>query len=255
MGILFAVILIFYIFADPKINQNTNLMYAIVSIAGQQFKVEKGKKIFVHRLPGAVGAEVSFDKVLLICNKDKVSVGEPYVNNAVVMAQILSHLRGDKIQVFKKKRRKGYQVLKGHRQNLTEILIEDISESGAVKKASPKKEAKKSQEVPKAEKTIAVSKEAAKSKVKKTSVTPKPAVEAAKIRENNIEKSERPVSKPKTVKKTATKKVAETSPTTKSSKAKTTGKKTESKAKPAVKKTTTKKQGTTEKKSADNKKQ
>ncbi|MBN2481356.1 MAG: 50S ribosomal protein L21 [Bacteroidales bacterium] len=115
-------------------------MYAIVDIAGQQFKVEKGKKIFVHQLPGEVGAEVSFDKVLLVSNNDKVSVGEPYVNSAVVSAQILSHLRGDKIMVFKKKRRKGYQVLNGHRQYFTELLIGEISETGPVKKPATKKE-------------------------------------------------------------------------------------------------------------------
>jgi large subunit ribosomal protein L21 len=71
-------------------------MYAIVSIAGQQFKVEKGKKVFVHRLPGEVGDEVSFDKVLLVSNDDKVNVGAPFLPDAVVLAQIVSHLRGDK---------------------------------------------------------------------------------------------------------------------------------------------------------------
>jgi large subunit ribosomal protein L21 len=78
-------------------------MYAIVSIAGQQFKVEKGKKVFVHRLPGNVGDEVSFDKVLLISNDDKVNVGAPYLSDAVVLAEILSHDRGDKVLVFKRK--------------------------------------------------------------------------------------------------------------------------------------------------------
>jgi large subunit ribosomal protein L21 len=119
-------------------------MYAIVSIAGQQFKVEKGKKIFVHKLPGEVGDEVSFDKVLLIGKDEKVSVGSPYLPEAMVVAQIVSQLRGDKVLVFKKKRRKGYQKLNGHRQYFTQILIEDIAETGAsrpVKKKSP--EAKK----------------------------------------------------------------------------------------------------------------
>ena len=121
-------------------------MYAIVSIAGQQFKVEKGKKVFVHRLPGDIGDEVSFDQVLLISQDDKTNVGAPYLPDAVVLAQILSHNRGDKVLVFKKKRRKGYQKLNGHRQDFTQILIEDISESGAPrktekKKATPKQEA------------------------------------------------------------------------------------------------------------------
>src|SRR5512145_1518204 len=114
-------------------------MYAIVSIAGQQFKVEKGKKVFVHRLKGEVGDDVTFDKVLLISDNGKVNVGVPFINDAVISAQILSHVRGDKVLVFKKKRRKTYQKLNGHRQDFTEILIEDISESGAPKKAERKK--------------------------------------------------------------------------------------------------------------------
>lgn len=114
-------------------------MYAIVSIAGQQFKVEKGKKVFVHKLPGEIGDEVSFDKILLTGNDDKVSVGAPYLPDTVVYAQIVSQLRGDKVLVFKKKRRKGYQKLNGHRQYFTEILIEDIAEAGAPKKSEKKK--------------------------------------------------------------------------------------------------------------------
>jgi large subunit ribosomal protein L21 len=135
-------------------------MYAIVSIAGQQFKVEKGKKVFVHRLQGDIGDEVSFDQVLLISQDDKTNIGAPYLPDAVVLAQILSHDRGDKVLVFKKKRRKGYQKLNGHRQDFTQILIEDISESGAPKKTEKKKAAPK-QEVPVAETAIAASQEAA----------------------------------------------------------------------------------------------
>lgn len=101
-------------------------MYAIVDIAGQQFKVEKESKLYVNRLEGEEGAEVDFDKVLLIDNDGKVKVGTPNVKNAVVKAKILSHLKGDKVLVFKKKRRKGYQKLNGHRQLLTRIQIEDI---------------------------------------------------------------------------------------------------------------------------------
>ena len=114
-------------------------MYAIVSIAGQQFKVEKGNKVFVHRLPGEIGETVSFDKVLLISHDEKTNVGSPYLPDAVVLAQIVSHNRGDKVLVFKKKRRKGYQKLNGHRQYFTQILIEDISETGAPRKAEKKK--------------------------------------------------------------------------------------------------------------------
>jgi len=119
-------------------------MYAIVSIAGQQFKVEKGQKVFVHKLRGEVGDEVSFDKVLLINNDEKINVGAPYLPDAFVSAQIVTQLRGDKVLVFKKKRRKGYQKLNGHRQYFTEIRIEEIAESGAstkpAKTTAPKKE-------------------------------------------------------------------------------------------------------------------
>ena len=103
-------------------------MYAIVSIAGQQFKVEKGKKVFVHRLPGEIGDEISFDKVLLISNDDKVNIGTPYLPEAFVLAQIVSHNRGDKVLVFKKKRRKGYQKENGFRHSYTQVQISDIVE-------------------------------------------------------------------------------------------------------------------------------
>jgi large subunit ribosomal protein L21 len=101
-------------------------MYAIVDIAGQQFKVEKDKKIYVHRLEGEEGEQVSFDRVLLIDNDGKVKVGTPVVKNAQVTAKILSHIKGDKVLVFKKKRRKGYQKMNGHRQYMTHIQIEEI---------------------------------------------------------------------------------------------------------------------------------
>jgi large subunit ribosomal protein L21 len=108
-------------------------MYAIVDIAGQQFKVEKDQKLYVHRLEGEEGKKVSFDKVLLIDTGSKISVGDPVVNGASVAAKIVSHLKGDKVLVFKKKRRKGYQKLNGHRQHFTQIQIEGISEKGAAK--------------------------------------------------------------------------------------------------------------------------
>ena len=101
-------------------------MYAIVDIAGQQFKVEKDKKIYVHRLEGEEGEQVSFDRVLLVDNDGKVKVGTPVVKNAQVTAKIISHMKGDKVLVFKKKRRKGYQKLNGHRQYMTQIQIEEI---------------------------------------------------------------------------------------------------------------------------------
>jgi len=101
-------------------------MYAIVDIAGQQFRVEQGKKIFVHRLQVEAGASVTFDKVLLTDNEKKVSVGAPYVDGALVKATIFEHLKGEKVIVFKKKRRKGYQKKNGHRQCLTQIHIDEI---------------------------------------------------------------------------------------------------------------------------------
>jgi large subunit ribosomal protein L21 len=101
-------------------------MYAIVDIAGQQFKVEKDRKLYVHRLEGEEGSDIDLDKVLLVDNDGEVVIGTPTVENAVVKAKILSHLKGDKVLVFKKKRRKGYQKLNGHRQYLTRIQIEDI---------------------------------------------------------------------------------------------------------------------------------
>lgn len=103
-------------------------MYAIVEIAGQQFKVEAGKKIFVNRLAAEKGAAVEFDKVLLVDNDGDVKVGAPYVEGAVVKATVLDDsAKGKKVLVFKKKRRKGYQKCNGHRQYLTQIEINGIA--------------------------------------------------------------------------------------------------------------------------------
>jgi large subunit ribosomal protein L21 len=112
-------------------------MYAIVDIAGQQFRVEKDQKIFVHRLAEEEGKKVTFEKVMLIDHDGKVSVGAPLLEGAKVTATVIEHLKGDKLIVFKKKRRKGYQVSNGHRQYLTQIQIEKITA-----KASKKVEAK-----------------------------------------------------------------------------------------------------------------
>ncbi|MCQ2332574.1 MAG: 50S ribosomal protein L21 [Paludibacteraceae bacterium] len=103
-------------------------MYAIVEILGQQFKVEAGQKIFVHRMETAErGSEVTFDKVMLIDNDGNITVGAPTIEGANVKAEILSHVRGEKVLVFHKKRRKGYRKLNGHRQNFTEIEIKSIN--------------------------------------------------------------------------------------------------------------------------------
>ncbi|HHJ10889.1 MAG: 50S ribosomal protein L21 [Bacteroidetes bacterium] len=102
-------------------------MYVIVDIAGQQFKVEQGQEVFVHRLEGNEGDKVEFDKVLLVDNDGKVKVGKPMVKGAKIDAKIVNHLRGDKVIVFKKKRRKGFQKSNGHRQEMTKVLIENIT--------------------------------------------------------------------------------------------------------------------------------
>jgi large subunit ribosomal protein L21 len=101
-------------------------MFAIVEIAGQQFKVEKDQTLYVHRLPQEEGASIDLNNVLLLDNNGKVTVGAPSVSGASVKAKVLNHLKGDKVLVFKKKRRKGYRKLNGHRQYLTKIQIEAI---------------------------------------------------------------------------------------------------------------------------------
>ena len=120
-------------------------MYAIVEIAGQQFKVAKDQKLFVHRLADKEGAKVSFDKVYLLDDGKKVTLGAPAITGASVEAKVIGHLKGDKVIVFKKKRRKGYRVKNGHRQALTELMIENIQASGAKakKETAAKSEAAK----------------------------------------------------------------------------------------------------------------
>jgi large subunit ribosomal protein L21 len=112
----------------PSCNKDKfKIMYAIVDIEGQQFKVEKNQELYVHRLEGKEGGSVEFDHVLLIDQGGKVTVGSPKIEGAKVNAKIISHMKSDKVLVFKKKRRKGYQKLNGHRQYMTKIQIENIS--------------------------------------------------------------------------------------------------------------------------------
>ena len=133
-------------------------MNAIVEISGKQFKVKKDTKLFVNRLDAKEGDKVTFDNVLLLDNGSKVVVGKPTVKHATVEAKVLKHLKDDKVIVFKKKRRKGYKVKNGHRQALTEIIVEKVSEkvvkakptkksaedkSSKTKKAGPKAKSKK----------------------------------------------------------------------------------------------------------------
>jgi large subunit ribosomal protein L21 len=121
-------------------------MYAIVEIAGLQYKVEQDQQIYVNRLQGEEGDKLSFDRVMLTDDSGNVTVGAPVIEGVAVNATILKHLKGDKVLVFKKKRRKGYQKLNGHRQYLTQISIDGFGKPTA----KPKKETKKA-EAPKAE--------------------------------------------------------------------------------------------------------
>jgi large subunit ribosomal protein L21 len=101
-------------------------MYVIVNIQGQQFKVEKDQKLFVHRINADQGAKVEFEKVLLADHDGTVSVGAPVIEGAKVVAEVISHVKGDKVLIFHKKRRKGHRKLNGHRQQFTEIAIKEI---------------------------------------------------------------------------------------------------------------------------------
>ena len=116
-------------------------MYAIVEIAGHQYKVEKDQQVFVNRLDAKEGAKIQFDRVLLTDSSGDVTVGAPAINGLAVHATVERHLKGDKVLIFKKKRRKGYQKLNGFRPYLTEIRVTDIKKAAAKKVAAPKKEA------------------------------------------------------------------------------------------------------------------
>jgi large subunit ribosomal protein L21 len=114
-------------------------MYAIVEIAGQQFKVSKDLKVYVNRLANEEGSKISFDKVYLVDDNGSITIGAPAIEGASVEAKVLQHLKGDKVIIFKKKRRKGYKKRNGHRQYLSQIVIEGITVGGATKKAATKK--------------------------------------------------------------------------------------------------------------------
>lgn len=150
-------------------------MYAIVEIAGQQFKVSKDLKVYVHRLANEEGSKVSFDKVLLLDDNGNITLGAPAIEGASVEAKVLQHLKGDKVIVFKKKRRKGYKKRNGHRQSFTQILIEGISATSAKKavKAEKVTAEPKVEKAEKVEKTVKVAapKAPKATKVKKTDAT------------------------------------------------------------------------------------
>ncbi len=164
-------------------------MYAIVEIAGQQFKVAKDQKVFVNRLASEEGDKVEFDSVLLVGDGDNITIGAPAIDGALIGAKVLRHLKGDKVIVFKKKRRKGYQVKNGHRQALSEIVIESIATSGAKKKAAPKKETKKAEPkatAPKAE----AKKEAPKAPAKKAAPKTTSKTKEVEVSDNLVTRAE-----------------------------------------------------------------
>jgi large subunit ribosomal protein L21 len=151
-------------------------MYAIVEIAGQQFKVAKDQRVYVNRLQGEEGDSVSFDKVLLSGDGDNITLGAPAIDGALVDATITRHVKGDKVIVFKKKRRKGYRVKNGHRQSLTEISITGITLPGSKGSSSAKKETKA--ETPKAD-------------VKKAEAKPVAKKEEVEVSENLISRAQK----------------------------------------------------------------
>jgi large subunit ribosomal protein L21 len=198
-------------------------MYAIVDIAGQQFKVEKDKKLFVHRQEGDAGSEISFDKVLLIENDGKLTIGNPVIKNAAVSAKVIEHVKGDKVLVFKKKRRKGYKKLNGHRQYLTRIEITGINERAEKKAAETATEKK-----PAADKAVSGSKTTS----KKPATAKKPATETKTATETKAAK--KPAAA-KTATKSGAKKPAATKSTAAAKKPAAT-KSTAAAKKPAAKK-------------------
>jgi large subunit ribosomal protein L21 len=215
-------------------------MYAIVDIAGQQIKVEKGQKVLVNRLQGETGSKVDFDKVLLIADDKKTALGDPVINGAQVTATIIEHLKGDKVFVFKKKRRKGYKKLNGHRQYLSLLEIEEIIEKGAKPKKEPKK-AEKKEEVKEKEDKTKVAKPKAEAKKEKAPAK-KVKDEAPKTEE--VKKTKASATKAKTGEKKETKTAepkagADKKKTTKKAapKAKEEGEKPKAKRSPAKKKT------------------
>ena len=178
-------------------------MYAIVEIAGQQFKVEQDQQIFVHRLESKEGSKVDFDKVLLMDNAGKVNVGTPVIKGAKVTAKVLEHLKGDKVIVFKKKRRKGYKVKNGHRQHLTKLEILKINEKASVEKKDESKQEVQSAAKKPAAKKASVKKTAAKKASVKKTAAKKPATKKSPVKKTTAKK---PATKKVSVKKTAAKK-------------------------------------------------
>jgi len=238
-------------------------MYAIVNIAGQQVKVEKDEKIFVHLLEGDTGASVHFNRVLLIDNDKDILIGNPLLSDALITGKILSHIKGDKIHVFKKKRRKGYKVLKGHRQYYTEVQIEEIMEKGGskiLKDLETKIEAKKTLKTEKSKKAAKPAAEKTKpSSAKKTETVAEAEADVKKAAKSSESKPKKSQAKTTKTKSSATGKTSETkvkkSGTASPDKTgtKTTGKKKTTGTRTTTKKKTEGTKKTTATKKSDNK--
>jgi large subunit ribosomal protein L21 len=173
-------------------------MYAIVEIAGQQFKVEEGKKIFVHRLETEKDTILEFDRVLLVEDNDKILIGEPTIENFIVEGKVLDHVRGDKVIVFKKKKKKGYRVKNGHRQNFSEVEIIGIGEKGTI----VRKESIKKEKVKKAAKPEVAEAE----EVAETRTREKKAPAKAAVKKETAPKAKKPAEKKPAAKKVSKKK-------------------------------------------------
>ena len=166
-------------------------MYAIVEIAGQQFKVEEGKKIFVHTLKAEDGKQIDFEKVLLIEDEGKITIGEPAIKDAKVEGKVVNQVRGDKVIVFKKKRKKGYRVKNGHRQNFTQVEIVSINGKSSPKKQAAKKVVAEAPATePVAEKKVAEKKAVTKKTAVRKEETKKPEAKKAADKKPAAKKAE-----------------------------------------------------------------
>ena len=195
-------------------------MYAIVEIAGHQYKVQQDQRLYVNRLKDDEGAKVSFDRVLLVDDGSKVTVGAPAVPGAAVNATVERHLKGDKVLVFKKKRRKGYQKMNGFRPSLTELVIKDIKLGGKAKKAAPKNEEageEKAEAKKPAAKKPAAKKAAPKKAAPKKDAGDKPAAKKPAAKKPAAKKpaAKKPAAKKPAAKKPAAKKPAAKKPAAK----------------------------------------
>ena len=163
-------------------------MYAVVKTGGKQYKVAKDDKIVVDRLEAEAGSNLVLDQVLMVANGDQVDVGAPTVKDAVVGATVLRHTRGDKIMVFRRKRRKNFRRIRGHRQDLTLLQITDIAPDGKLKAAKPA-EAKKPAAKPAEAKKPSADKPAAKKAPAKATEAKKPAAKKAPAKKTSTSKS------------------------------------------------------------------